>query len=52
MSVLWLIAALVCFVLAGLGVTFHPRVQFVAWGLFFGFVWLGVAGANLATLTN
>jgi hypothetical protein len=51
-SVILLIVALVLFILAGVGVTLHPRVQLMAWGLFFAFLWLGVAGANLATLTN
>jgi hypothetical protein len=50
MSVLLLIIALVLFVLAGFGVTLHPRVQLVAWGLFFGFLWLGVGGEGLSKL--
>lgn len=52
MSVIFLLIALVLFILAGLGVTFHPRVQLMAWGLFFGFVWLGVSGEGLQKIFN
>jgi hypothetical protein len=47
MSWILLAIALVLFVLAGLGVTLHPRIQLMAWGLFFGFLWLGVGGAQI-----
>jgi hypothetical protein len=49
-SVILLVVALVLFILAGLGVTLHPRIQLMAWGLFFGFLWLGVGGEGLSKL--
>jgi hypothetical protein len=47
MSWILVAIALILFVLAGLGVTLHPRIQLMAWGLFFGFLWFAVGGAQI-----
>ena len=52
MSVILLIVALVFFALASLGIPSPRRIEWVAAGLFFGFLWLGVSGEGLSKLFN
>jgi hypothetical protein len=44
---LLLLAALVCFILLGLGIPSPPRFQWLGWGLFFWCLWVALGGHAL-----